>query len=126
MSVPRDLKYDKDQHLWFEIDGDEAAVGITDYAADQLGEILFVELPDEDDEFDEGDEFSVVESAKTASGLDAPFEFTVIARNDMLEDEPEAINSDAFEHWIVRIKVDDPDSFDVLVDADEYEEFLED
>lgn len=126
MSVPKDLKYDKDQHLWFEIDGDEAAVGITDYAADQLGEILFVDLPGEDQEFDEGDEFSVVESAKVASGLDAPFAFTVISTNEMLEDEPEAINSDAFEHWIVRIKVDDPDSFDALVDADEYEEALDD
>lgn len=126
MSVPKDLKYDKDQHLWFEIDGDEAAVGITDYAAEQLGEILFVDLPGENQEFDEGDEFSSVESAKVDSGLDAPFAFTIIAANEMLEDEPEAINDDAFDQWIVRIKVDDPDSFDALVDADEYEESLED
>ncbi|MGI6108966.1 MAG: glycine cleavage system protein H [Eubacteriaceae bacterium] len=121
MAAPQNLKYDADQHLWIDIDGDTATIGITDYAQNQLGELLFVELPDEDDDFERGDEFSVVESGKKANGLEAPFGFTIIESNEFLDDEPEAINEDAFENWIVRVKITDEDGIDDLVDADAYE-----
>lgn len=120
MNVPQELKYDKDQHLWVAVDDNMATIGITDFAQDKLGEILFVELPEEDDEFERGDEFSVVESGKKASPLEAPFAFKVVEANQDLDDEPEAINEDAYANWIVKVQITDDDGIDDLVDADAY------
>ena len=121
MNVPQELKYDKEQHLWVAVDDNVATIGITDFAQDKMGDILFVELADEDDEFERGDEFSVVESCKKASPLEAPFAFKVLESNQDLDDEPEAINEDAYANWIVKVQITDDEGIEDLVDAAEYE-----
>lgn len=121
MSTPTELKYEKDQHIWVSVDGKTAKLGITDFAQGQLGELLFVELPDADDEFAKGDEFSVVESSKKASPLEAPFAFKVVAVNDALDDEPELINEDAYANWIVTVEITDESGMEDLVDAAAYD-----
>ena len=121
MNVPQELKYDKEQHLWIAVDDNVATIGITDFAQDKMGDILFVELADEDDEFERGDEFSVVESGKKASPLEAPFDFKVLESNQDLDDEPEAINEDAYANWIVKVQITDDEGIEDLVDAAEYE-----
>ncbi|MDO4288309.1 MAG: glycine cleavage system protein GcvH [Eubacterium sp.] len=121
MSVPQELKYDKEQHIWVAIDDNTATIGITDYAQEKMGDILFVELAEEDDEFERGDEFSVVESGKKASPLEAPFAFKVLEANEVLDDEPEAINEDAYENWILKVQITDDEGIGDLVDAAEYE-----
>ena len=121
MNVPQELKYDKEQHLWVAIDDNVATIGITDFAQDKMGDILFVELAEEDDEFERGDEFSVVESGKKASPLEASFAFKVLESNEDLDDEPEAINEDAYANWIVKVQITDDEGIEDLVDAAEYE-----
>ena len=121
MNVPQELKYDKEQHLWIAVDDNVATIGITDFAQDKRGDILFVELADEDYEFERGDEFSVVESGKKASPLEAPFAFKVLESNQDLDDEPEAINEDAYANWIVKVQITDDEGIEDLVDAAEYE-----
>lgn len=121
MNVPNKLKYEKDQHIWVSVEGNKATLGITDFAQNQLGELLFVELPDVDDEFGKGDEFSVVESSKKVSPLEAPFSFKVIAINDALDDEPELINQDAYINWIIEVEITDEEGISDLVDAAGYE-----
>lgn len=121
MSVPKELKYDKAQHIWVSIKDKIATIGITDFGQNQLGELLFVELPDVDDEFAKGDEFSVVESSKKASPLEAPFAFKVVAVNDELDDEPEAINTDAYTNWILKAEIINEDGLDELVAAADYD-----
>lgn len=121
MSAPKELKYDKVQHIWVSVKGNIATIGITDFAQCQLGELLFVELPDVDDEFAKGDEFSVVESSKKASQLEAPFAFKVVEMNDALDDEPELINTDAYANWIIKVEVISEDGMSDLVGAADYE-----
>ena len=121
MNVPQELKYDKEQHLWIAVDDNVATIGITDFAQDKMGDILFVELADEDDEFERGDEFSVVESGKKPPPLDAPSAFKVLESNQDLDDEPEAINEDAYANWIVKVQITDDEGIEDLVDAAEYE-----
>lgn len=121
MRIPEDLRYAED-HEWILVDGDVAMIGITDYAQDQLGDIVFVELPDEDDSLEQGDSFGVVESVKAASDLYLPVGGTVVEVNYELEDTPEAINSDPYEAWIVKIKLSDPSELEELMNADEYKE----
>ena len=121
MSAPKELKYDKVQHIWVSVKGNIAKIGITDFAQSQLGELLFVELPDVDDEFAKGDEFSVVESSEKASQLEAPFDFKVVEVNDALDDEPELINTDAYANWIIKVEVTSEDGMDDLVAAADYD-----
>ncbi|AFA47724.1 glycine cleavage system protein GcvH [Acetobacterium woodii] len=121
MNIPDELKYEKDQHIWVSVEGNQATLGITDFAQNQLGELLFVELPDVDDEFAKGDEFSVVESSKKVSPLEAPFAFKVIAVNDALDDEPELINQDAYINWIIKVEMTTEDAISDLVNAAGYE-----
>jgi len=121
MSAPKELKYDKAQHIWVSVKGNIATIGITDFAQNQLGELLFVELPDVDDEFAKGDEFSVIESSKKASQLEAPFAFKVVEMNDALDDEPELLNIDAYANWIIKVEVLSEDGMDDLVAAADYE-----
>lgn len=124
MNFPADVKYTKD-HVWVKVDGDTAKIGITDYAQDQLGDILFVDLPEEGDSLEKGENFTEVESSKTASEVPAPISGEVVAVNDLLDDEPEAINDDAFEAWIVEVKVEDATELDDLLDAAAYEAICE-
>lgn len=122
MKVEQGLFYSED-HDWFKVDGNEVTMGLTDYAQDHLGDIVYVELPDEDDEFDAGDAVFSIESVKAASDVETPFAGTVVAINEDLDDEPEAINEDPYGSWIVKLNVEDP-STDGFMDADAYQEFL--
>jgi glycine cleavage system H protein len=118
--APNDLRYTKD-HEWVRVEGDEATVGITDYAAGQLGDIVFVELPDPGRTLEQFATFGVVESVKAVSDLFAPVSGEVIAGNDALTGAPELVNSDPFgEGWMVRLRIADAAELDGLLDADAY------
>ncbi len=104
MNIPTNLLY-TDQHIWLAIDGKKATLGITDYAQDEMGDILFVELPETGEMFAAGDTFCEVESSKTTQSLSLPFEFIIDDVNEALEDEPESINEDAYANWIVKIVI---------------------
>jgi glycine cleavage system H protein len=119
--VPTDLRYTKD-HEWVRVEGDEATVGITDYAAGQLGDIVFVELPEPGRTLDQFATFGVVESVKAVSDLFAPVSGEVIGGNDALAGSPELVNSDPFgEGWMVRLRVTDATELDGLLDAAAYD-----
>lgn len=125
-NVPSNLKYEPENHLWIDIDDDIAYIGITDYAQDQLGELLFVELPDEEETYQAGDTFSSIESGKKDQDLDTPFEMTVIEINENLDEEPELINAEPYENWICKVKIINPSDTEDLLDAEEYAERIED
>ena len=119
--VPAELRYTKD-HEWVRVDGDEAVVGITQYAADQLGDIVFVELPDAGRTLDQHATFGVVESVKAVSDLFAPLTGEVIGANDDLASKPELVNSDPFgDGWMIKVKVGDEGQLGDLLDAAGYE-----
>jgi glycine cleavage system H protein len=119
--VPTDLRYTKD-HEWVRVDGDQATVGITDYAAQQLGDIVFVELPDDGRRLEQFTAFGVVESVKAVSDLFAPLSGEVVATNPALTASPELVNGDPFgEGWMIRIKVADATELDGLLAADAYD-----
>lgn len=121
MSVPTDLRYTRD-HEWVRLEGDEATVGITQYAADQLGDIVFVELPDVGRALEGARPFGVVESVKAVSDLFAPLAGEVTATNDALTGGPELVNSDPYgAGWMVRIRVADTTELDDLLDAAAYD-----
>ena len=121
MSVPTDLRYTKD-HEWVRIDGDEATVGITQYASDQLGDIVFVELPDVGRALEAHKPFGVVESVKAVSDLFAPLAGEVTAVNETLHAQSELVNSDPYgEGWMIKVRVGDVDAVDDLLDADAYD-----
>lgn len=120
MNLPKDLYYHS-EHTWAKIDGDVAYVGISDFAQNQLGEILFVELPEVGDETTQGKPFGVVESSKKASDLFAPISGEVVEVNEKLDDEPEYINEDAYDAWIAKIKLSDKGELENLLDAAGYE-----
>lgn len=124
MKVIPSLKYCK-EHTWVKVEDDYAYIGITDYAQDQLGEILFVEMPEVEDEITKGKDFGVVESSKVASDLIAPISGEVVEINEALEDEPEAINEDPYEAWIIKVKISDSDELESLLNYDGYESSLE-
>jgi len=120
MDFPKELKYSK-EHTWAKIEGDTALIGISDFAQDQLGEILFVEMPDVEDEITQGVSLGVVESSKKASDVISPLSGEVLEINEKLDDEPEYVNENAYDAWIVKIKVKDSGEVKNLVDASEYE-----
>ena len=125
LQFPDTVKYSK-EHTWARPDGDLVVVGISDYAQDQLGEIVFVELPEIGAAFAIDEEFGVVESVKTASDLYMPVGGEVVEVNQSLEDGPEVINSDPFgEGWMMKIKAVDPGEIDTLLDAQVYHDNLE-
>ena len=124
MKVLKGLYYSND-HEWVKVEGDEAFVGITDFAQEHLGDIVYVELPEIDDEFAKEDSFSVVESVKAASDVYLPVSGKVIAVNEALEDDPALLNADAYENWIVKIALNDKAELDELMTSEEYEKFLE-
>jgi glycine cleavage system H protein len=122
--VPGDLRYTKD-HEWVRIDGDEAVVGITQFAADQLGDIVFVELPAAGKALERHATFGVVESVKAVSDLFAPVAGEVTAANDALGGSPELVNSDPYgEGWMLRISLADPAQVEELLDAAAYEQLV--
>jgi glycine cleavage system H protein len=124
VSAPSDLRYTRD-HEWIRVDGDEATVGITQYAADQLGDIVFVELPDAGRDLEEAKPFGVVESVKAVSDLFAPISGAVTSTNDALAREPELVNRDPYgAGWMVRMTVADPAQLDDLLDGEGYDELV--
>lgn len=123
MKVLKDLYYSED-HEWIKVEGGEAYIGITDFAQDQLGDIVYVELPEIDDEIEKDEAFSAVESVKAASDVYMPVDGKVVEVNEELLDSPELINSDAFESWIVKIELTDTSQLDELMSSEEYEEFI--
>ena len=119
--VPNDLRYTKD-HEWVRVDGDEATVGITQYAAEQLGDIVFVELPDAGRKLDQFATFGVVESVKAVSDLFAPLSGEVIEGNASLAGEPELVNREPYgAGWMLRVRLSDPKQVDELLDAAAYD-----
>ncbi len=119
--VPTDLRYTKD-HEWVRVDGDEATVGITEYAAGQLGDIVFVELPDAGRTLEQFATFGVVESVKAVSDLFAPVSGDVLATNEALAGSPELVNADPHGGgWMIRIKLAKPEEVDELLDAEAYD-----
>lgn len=124
MSAPSDLRYTRD-HEWVRVDGDEATVGITQYAADQLGDIVFVELPDAGRDLAVAKAFGVVESVKAVSDLFAPLSGPVTGVNDALAGEPELVNSDPYgAGWMVKMTVADPTQLDDLLDGEAYDDLI--
>jgi glycine cleavage system H protein len=122
--VPGDLRYTKD-HEWIRVEGDEALVGITGYAADQLGDIVFVELPDVGRSLDQHGTFGVVESVKAVSDLYAPVGGEVVATNDALAGKPELVNDDPYgDGWMLRVKLADASQAEGLLDAAAYEQLI--
>jgi glycine cleavage system H protein len=124
VTVPTDLRYTRD-HEWVRVDGDEATVGITQYAADQLGDIVFVELPEMGRDLDEAKPFGVVESVKAVSDLFAPVSGEVTAINDALAADPELVNSDPYgAGWMLKLKISDAGQLDDLLDGEAYDELV--
>lgn len=124
MTFPADLKYTS-EHVWVKVEGDTAKLGITEFAQDQLGDILFVDLPEVGATFSAGDVFTEIESSKTASEVPAPITCEIVAVNEELDDSPENINEDAYAAWIVEVKVNDASELDALITAEAYEGGLE-
>jgi glycine cleavage system H protein len=115
--------YYSESHEFVRVEGDFGFIGITDYAQNALGNVVYVDMPDVDDEVEAGEEFGAVESTKAASDLISPVSGTVIEVNEALEDQPELINEDAFENWIIKVELSDKSDLDNLMDATAYEEF---
>ena len=113
--------YYSESHEYVRVEGDFGYVGITDYAQHALGNVVYVDMPDVDDEVTAGEEFGAVESVKAASDLISPVSGTVVEVNEALEDEPELINQDAFENWIIKVELSDKADLDNLMDAAAYE-----
>jgi glycine cleavage system H protein len=122
--VPSDLRYTKD-HEWVRVEGDEATIGITDYAADQLGDIVFVELPESGRSLDQFGTFGVVESVKAVSDLFAPVAGEVVEGNPALTAQPELVNQDPYgAGWMLRVKVTDPAQLEALLEPTAYDELI--
>ena len=115
--------YYSESHEYVSVEGDFAFVGITDYAQHALGNIVYVDMPDVDDEVTAEEDFGAVESVKAASDLISPVSGTVVEVNEALEDQPELINQDAFENWIIKVELSDKGELDNLMDAAAYEAF---
>ncbi|MGB9814286.1 MAG: glycine cleavage system protein GcvH [Thermovenabulum sp.] len=120
MFFPKDIKYHP-EHTWVKIEGDIGIIGITDYAQDKLGEVLFVDLPEVGESISQGEVFGTVESGKVASDLYSPVSGEVIEINGELEENPEIINDSPYEKgWMIKVKIKDVAEIDKLLDYDEY------
>lgn len=125
MKFPDDLMYTR-EHEWARIKGDKVTVGITDYAQKELGDIVYVELPESGDEVVQDEQFGVVESVKTVSDLFSPLSGDVSKVNEELEDRPELVNEDTYgDGWMVEIEINDKDEIDNLLSSEKYEEYVE-
>ena len=124
MEILNDRKYSP-KHTWAKLDGEFAYIGVTDFAQDQLGEVLYVDVPDVEDELTKDVDFGVIESSKVASELIAPISGEVVEVNDeKLEDEPEFVNEAPYDAWICKIKVADMAEYEALLTAEQYEATL--
>ena len=115
--------YYSESHEYVKVEGEFAYVGITDYAQNALGNIVYVDLPEVDDEVEADEDFGAVESVKAASDLISPVSGTVVEVNEALEDKPELLNEDPFENWIIKVQLSDTAELDNLMDAQGYEDF---
>ena len=115
--------YYSESHEYVRVEGEFGYIGITDYAQIALGNVVYVDMPEVDDEVEAGEEFGAVESVKAASDLNSPVSGTVVEVNDALEDTPELVNKDAFGNWIIKVELSDKSELDNLMDAAAYEEF---
>ena len=125
MSTVLDGLYYSESHEWLKVEGEFGYIGITDYAQHQLGNVVYVDLPEVDDELNQGEEFGAVESVKAASDLLSPISGIVVEMNDKLEDEPELLNEDAFGNWICKVKINDKSELDSLMNAEAYKAICE-
>lgn len=121
MKVLQDCKYTK-THEWIKVNGNVGFVGISDYAQEHLGDVVFVELPQVGDKYVAGDCFGVIDSVKATSDVYMPVDGVILEVNETLVDSPELLNKDAFENWIMKIEILDPTQLDDLLHADAYEE----
>lgn len=117
--------YYSESHEYVKIEGNFAYIGISDYAQNALGNVVYVDMPEVDDEVEAGEDFGAVESVKAASDLISPVSGTVVEVNEALEDTPELINSDAFANWIIKVRISDMTELDKLMDAEAYSAFCE-
>ena len=117
--------YYSESHEYVRVEGEFGYIGISDFAQHALGNVVYVDMPEVDDEITAGEEFGAVESVKAASDLFAPVSGTVVEINEALEDEPELINQDAFSNWIIKVLLSDPSELDKLMDAEAYKAFCE-
>ena len=125
MSTVLDGLYYSESHEWLKVEGEFGYIGITDYAQHQLGNVVYVDLPEVDDELNQGEEFGAVEGVKAASDLLSPISGIVVEINDKLEDEPELLNEDAFGNWICKVKINDKSELDSLMNAEAYKAICE-
>tara|TARA_S200000501_G_scaffold108296_1_gene101652 strand:- start:8837 stop:9214 length:378 start_codon:yes stop_codon:yes gene_type:complete len=125
MSIPNELKYTK-EHEWVVIDNNIATIGITDHAQGQLGDIVFVELPELESNINQDDTFGVVEAVKTVADLFAPVSGKIVEINNELEESPDLINSDPYgSGWIIKVSVDSLNEYNNLLSNEDYKEFIE-
>jgi len=124
MNIPKELKYTA-EHEWVRVEGDEAVVGVTEFAQGELGDIVFLEIETEGEHLSKGDVFGNIEAVKTVSDLFMPVDGEVLELNPALDDAPELINSSPFDQgWMIRIKISDPGQLDELMSAEAYGEFI--
>ena len=114
-----------ESHEWVKVEGGIAIIGLTDFAPHAMGDLSYVDMPEEDDELSQGEEFGAVESVKAASDLYSPVSGTVIEINEALEDAPELLNEDAFENWIIKVQMSDESELESLMDAAAYQALCE-
>lgn len=114
-----------ESHEWVKVDGETAIIGISDHAQQAMGNIVYVDMPEEEDEVTANEDFGAVESVKAASDLISPVSGVVVEVNEALADAPELLNKDAYENWIIKVKMDDPEELKNLMDAAAYEKFCE-
>jgi len=117
--------YYSESHEYVRVEGDFGYIGITDYAQNALGNVVYVDMPEVDDEVSAGEEFGAVESVKAASDLMSPVTGVVVEVNEALDDQPELINADAYENWIIKVTISDKSELDNLMDAKAYAAFCE-
>ena len=117
--------YDSESHEYVRVEGEYGYIGITDYAQHALGNVVYVDMPEVDDEVEAGEQFGAVESVKAASDLISPVSGTVLEVNEALEEQPELINQDAFENWIIKVQLTDATELDNLMDAAAYKALTE-
>ena len=118
------LRY-SESHEWVKVEGDIAVIGVSDFAQSEMGDITYVDVPDVDDELEQGEEFGALESVKASSDLYCPVSGTVVEVNDELVDSPEKVNEDAFGAWIIKVCMSDPGQTDSLMDAAAYKAMTE-
>ena len=117
--------YYSESHEYVKVEGNIGIIGITDYAQHALGNVVYVDMPEVDDEVEAGEEFGAVESVKAASDLNSPVSGVVVEVNEALEDMPELLNEDAYANWIIKVEITDTTELDNLMGADEYAKFCE-